>query len=299
MTAPLVPVARPRPAAASRFRVSRRGRRRAATLGLSAAIATLALAWMSPMYLVFVNSLKDFGAILRNAAALPDPVVTGNYEVAWELADFATALLNSVFVTVLAVGGLVLIGAMAAWRMARRPHRWHRVLFSLFVVAMVVPFQTLMIPTVQLSTWLGIVNTRSGLILLYLSFGMPLTVFFLQGFVQSSVPREIEEAARIDGASSWQTFRLVVLPLMRPMIATVSILHAFWIWNDFLLPLLVLFDPARRTIPLAIFSFFGVHSDQWDLATAALVMGMVPIIVFFLIFQRFIITGVAAGSLKG
>ena len=280
-------------------RLSRRTRRRIGTIALSSAIGVLAVTWMSPMYLVFVNSLKDFGAILRNAAALPDPVVTDNYRVAWELADFATALANSLFVTILAVGGLVVIGAMAAWRMARRPHRWHKVLFSLFVVAMVVPFQTLMIPTVQLSTWLNIVNTRSGLVLLYLSFGMPLTVFFLHGFVQSSVPREIEEAARIDGATSWQTFRLVVLPLMRPMIATVSILHAFWIWNDFLLPLLVLFDPTRRTIPLAIFSFFGVHSDQWDLATAALVMGMVPIVVFFLIFQRFIIRGVAAGSLKG
>ncbi len=290
---------RPTPPSRRRIQLSRRSRRRVGTIALSTGIAALALVWMSPMYLVFVNSLKDFGAILRNAAAIPDPVVTENYRVAWELADFTTALANSLFVTVLAVGGLVIIGAMAAWRMARRPHRWHKVLFSLFIVAMVVPFQTLMIPTVQLATWLNIVNTRTGLVLLYLSFGMPLTVFFLHGFVQSSVPREIEEAARIDGASSWQTFRLVVLPLMRPMIATVSILHAFWIWNDFLLPLLVLFDPSRRTIPLAIFSFFGVHSDQWDLATAALIMGMVPIVIFFLVFQRFIISGVAAGSLKG
>lgn len=259
----------------------------------------LALVWMSPFYLVFVNSLKDFGSVIKSPLSLPDPTETSNYSIAWETSDFANAFLNSAFVTVLSVTGLVLIGSLASWRIARVPHRTHKAIYFAFVAAMVVPFQTVMIPMVQVAAQLHLLNSRVGLVVLYLSFGIPLTVFFLHGFVRSSVPISLEEAAQIDGATQFQIFRYVVFPILRPMIATVSILHIFWIWNDFLLPLLVLFDPQKRTIPLAIFSFLGVHTDQWNLALATLAMGMIPIVIFFLIFQRFIIRGVAAGSLKG
>lgn len=266
---------------------------------LSLFTGVLALIWMSPLYLVFVNSLKDFGSVIKSPLALPDPLETENYSTAWETSDFARAFLNSTFVTVLSVAGLVLIGSLASWRIARVPHRTHKAIYFAFVAAMVVPFQTVMIPMVQVAARLHLLNSRLGLVVLYLSFGVPLTVFFLHGFVRSSVPVSLEEAAQIDGATQFQTFRYVVFPVLRPMIATVSILHIFWIWNDFLLPLLVLFDPQKRTIPLAIFSFLGVHTDQWNLALATLAMGMIPIVIFFLVFQRFIIRGVAAGSLKG
>lgn len=274
-------------------------RTRFGLVALSVGAALIALVWLSPLYFVFVNSLKDFGSIILNAASLPDPLVTDNYVEAWETANFARALINSVVITTVSVTGLVVIGAMAAWRIARAPSRVKRVIFFTFVAAMIVPFQTVMIPMVQVSSTFNLLDNRLGLIVLYLSFGMPLTVFFLHGFVKTSVPLSLEEAAVLDGASSFQLFRHVVFPILRPMVATVAILHTFWIWNDFLLPLLVIFDPDKRTIPLAVFSFFGVHSDQWNLALATLVMGMVPIIVFFLLFQRFIISGVAAGSVKG
>lgn len=286
------PAARPLRKTASR-------KARIGAIALTVGIGLLAILWMSPLYFVVVNSLKDFGAVIRNAAALPSPVVTENFAEAWEAANFARALINSVVVTTVSVTGLVVLGGMAAWRMVRTPSRTKRVIFFAFVAAMIIPFQTVMIPMVQVSASLNLLNNQLGLVVLYLSFGMPLTVFFLYGFVRSSVPLELEEAAMLDGASSFQTFRHVVFPILRPAVATVSILHTFWIWNDFLLPLLVIFDPDKRTIPLAVFSFFGVHSDQWNLALATLVMGMVPIVVFFLLFQRFIIEGVAAGSLKG
>lgn len=277
----------------------RRARRRPVMVGLSALGAIVAVGWLSPFYFIAINSMKSFGAILGDAAGWPEPFVPQNYPVAWETANFAIAVFNSAFVTVLSVGGMVAIGAMAAWRMARSPSRRNQVIYFAFVAAMIIPFQTIMIPIVQISAKLNILDTRTGLILIYLGLGMPLTVFFLHGFIRTSVPKSLEEAAAIDGASAWQTFRYVVLPMLRPMLATIAILHTFWIWNDFLLPLLVVFDPDRRTIPLAVFQFFGRHSNAWDLALSTLVMGIVPIVVFFLVFQKHIIRGVAAGSVKG
>jgi raffinose/stachyose/melibiose transport system permease protein len=156
-----------------------------------------------------------------------------------------------------------------------------------------------MIPMMKVTSSLNLLNSRLGLVTIYLSFGMPFTIFLFHGFVRTSVPKEIEEAAVLDGCSSLQTFFRVVLPILSPMVATVTILHAFWIWNDFLLPLLVIFDPEKRTIPLAIFSFFGRYSSEWNLALATLTMGMVPIVIFFLVLQKYIISGIAAGSLKG
>lgn len=262
-------------------------------------IALLAAVFLSPFYLVFINSLKDYGEILKNASSFPKPLVFENYIVAWNTVQFPRALLNSLIITVLSISGLILLGAMAAWRLARAPHRINQFIFTLFVAAMVVPFQSVMIPLMKVSSTLHLLNSRIGLIIIYLGFGMPFTVFLFHGFVKASVPREIEEAAAIDGCNSFQTFFRVVLPILRPMLATVVILHAFWIWNDFLLPLLIIFDPLKRTIPLAVFSFLGKYTDRWNLALATLNMGMLPIIVFFLLLQKHIIRGVAAGSLKG
>jgi raffinose/stachyose/melibiose transport system permease protein len=259
----------------------------------------LALLWLSPFWFIGINSFKEYGNIINDAAGLPDPVTYDNYPYAWESASFMTAILNSLIITVVSVIAMIVIGALAAWRMARLPHLVNKVIFFLFVSAMIVPFQTIMIPIVQITSDLHLLNTRIGLILVYIGLGMPLTVFFLHGFVSSSVPKSLEEAAMIDGASPWQTFRYIVLPLLRPMLATLAILHTFWIWNDFLLPLLVIFDPEKRTIPLAVFQFFGRHANAWDLALATLVMGILPIVLFFLLFQKHIIQGISSGSVKG
>lgn len=267
-------------------------------LALMVPITLLALIFLAPFYLVLVNSLKDYGAVLRSAASLPRPVVLENYKIAWTTVHFPLAAFNSLIITVASIALLVLVGAMAAWRLARAPHRINHAIFTLFVAAMVVPFQSVMIPLMKVGSTLNLLDNRPGLVIIYLGFGMPFTVFLFHGFIKTSVPREIEEAAIIDGCNSFQTFFRVVLPIMRPMVATVVILHAFWIWNDFLLPLLVIYDQTKRTIPLAVFSFLGKYTDRWNLALATLTMGMLPIIIFFLALQRFIIRGVAAGSVK-
>jgi len=192
----------------------------------------------------------------------------------------------------------VLLGSMAAWRLVRRPHRVSSIIFILFVSAMVIPFQSVMIPMVKVANTLGLMNSLPGVIIIYFGFGIPLTVFLLHGYVKS-VPKELEESAYIDGCSTFQSFFLIVLPLMRTMVVTVIIVQTLWIWNDFLLPLLVLFKESIRTIPLGIFSFFGQYMNRWDWALSTLIMGMIPIIIFFLFLQKYIIRGITAGSVKG
>ncbi len=262
------------------------------------AVILVALLFLAPFYFVVANSVKPFGAIIQNAASFPETFQFQNYVRAWEQVQFPVVLMNSIIVSTFSIAGMVLFGSMAAWRMVRRPHLVSRVMFLLFVAAMVIPFQSVMIPMVKVARVLGIINSRPGVIMIYFGFGMPLTVFLLHGFVKG-VPRELEESAYIDGCSTLQSFFFIVLPMMRVMIVTVIILQALWIWNDFLLPALVLFSRDLHTIPLGIFRFFGQHMDRWDSALATLTMGMLPVIVLFLFLQKYIIRGVAAGSVKG
>jgi raffinose/stachyose/melibiose transport system permease protein len=261
-------------------------------------VILVALVFLSPFYFVIVNSVKPFGEILKNAAAWPQDFTLENYGRAWQEVKFPVVFLNSVFVTAFSIAGMVILGSMTAWRMVRRPHAVSRLIFILFVAAMVIPFQSVMIPMVKVAKVLGLINTRPGVIVIYLGFGMPLTVFLLHGFVKG-VPRELEESAYIDGCNTMQSFVHVVLPMLRIMIVTVIILQTLWIWNDFLLPAITLFSSRLHTIPLGIFRFFGQHMDRWDLALATLSMGMFPIVVMFLFLQKYVIRGVTAGSVKG
>ncbi|MCA1039210.1 carbohydrate ABC transporter permease [Bacillus infantis] len=257
----------------------------------------LGLIFLIPFYFVAVNSVKSFAEILLDAAAFPKEVLFANYSKVWEIINFPRAFWNSLIITVLSNIGLVVISSMAAWKMVRTPGRFSRVLFILFVSAMVIPFQTVMIPLMKLGGALNITNSIPGLIMMYFGFGVPLSLFLYHGFVKT-VPREIEESALIDGCSQFGVFWRIVFPLLKPITVTVVILNTLWIWNDFLLPLLVLQDAELRTIPLATSSFFAQYTKQWDMGLAALVLGITPVIIFFLFLQKHIIKGIASGSIK-
>lgn len=261
------------------------------------ALVVVTLLFLSPFYFVLANSVKPFGAIIRNAAAFPETFHYTNYIQAWEIITFPRVFMNSIIVTSLSIGGMVLMGSMSAWRMVRRPKKLHKVLFITYVSAIVIPFQSVMLPMIQIASRLGLLNSHPGIIVIYYGFGLPLTVFLLHGFVRA-LPRELEESAYVDGAGTFTTFFRIVLPLLQTMIITVVILHTMWVWNDFLLPLLVISDSSLYTIPLGVFNFFGRHQDRWDTALATLTMGMTPLIVFFLFLQKYIISGVTAGSIK-
>ncbi|WP_019534237.1 carbohydrate ABC transporter permease [Paenibacillus ginsengihumi] len=275
-----------------------RQRYTACTLVVEIVAVLLGLLFLVPFYFVIVNSLKTFAELLTDPTSLPTALQWSNFSNAWRIMKFPTVLTNSLVITVLANLAIALISAMAAYRMVRHKTRFNRLFFSLLVAAMVIPFQSIMIPLVRVARTVGLFDSIPGLIVCYMGFGAPLSVFLFHGFVKS-IPHEIEESASVDGASAYGTFFRIVLPLLKPIAVTVILLNSLWIWNDFLLPFLILQSPDLRTIPLATNSFFGQYTKQWDLALAALVLGITPIVIFFLAMQRHIIEGITAGSVKG
>lgn len=271
---------------------------RLGTLVTEIIMVLLALVFLIPFYFLFVNSVKTFSDLLTNSASWPKSFEWHNYARAWEITNFPKAFTNSLIVTVISNAVLSMFSAMAAYRMVRHNSRFNRFLFAIFVAAMVIPFQSIMIPLVKVMSSLNLMNSIPGLIIAYLGFGVPLSVFLFHGFVKS-IPLEIEEAARVDGTSIYGTFFRIVLPLMKPMFVTVIILNTLWIWNDYLLPSLVLQSADLRTIPIATFAFFGQFTKQWDLALPALVLGILPVIIFFLAMQKYIVEGITQGAVKG
>ncbi|MFD0681530.1 MULTISPECIES: carbohydrate ABC transporter permease [unclassified Paenibacillus] len=258
----------------------------------------LGLLFLVPFYFVIVNSMKSFGDILINSASLPHSLNFANYGKVWDIMKFPKVFWNSLLITVFSNIGLVVISSMAAYRLVRFPTRFNNLIFMAFVAAMVIPFQSIMIPLVRVASQVGLMDSITGLVICYFGFGVSLNVFLYHGFIKS-VPLEIEESARVDGCSPYGVFWKIVFPLLKPMTVTIVLLNSLWIWNDFLLPMLILSKPELRTIPLATYSFFGQYTKQWDLALAALVLGVLPIVIFFLSMQRHIIEGITAGSIKG
>ncbi len=262
------------------------------------ALILVALIFLVPFYFLFVNSVKTFGDLLTNSASWPSTFEWSNYSRAWTITRFPEAFTNSLLVTVISNALLAIFSAMAAYQMVRRDIKLNRILFSLYVAAMVIPFQSIMIPLVKVTSKIGFSDSIPGLIVCYLGFGIPLSVFLFHGFMKS-IPLEIEEAATVDGSNVYGVFVRIVLPLLKPIFVTVIILNTLWIWNDYLLPSLILQSPELRTIPIATFAFFGQYTKQWDLALPALVLGILPIIVFFLSMQKYIVEGITAGAVKG
>ncbi|MFS0724842.1 carbohydrate ABC transporter permease [Paenibacillus sp. 1P07SE] len=258
----------------------------------------VALLFLSPFYFLFVNSVKTFGEIMTNSATWPAVFQWENFSRAWSLTNFPLVFTNSLIVTIVSVILVALISAMGAYRMVRHNTRFNRIFFLILIASMVVPFQSIMMPLLRVVNELGLTNTRTGLVMTYLGLGGPMALFLFHGFVKS-IPLEIEEAATVDGCNRVSVFFRIVLPMLKPMLMTIIVLNCLWVWNDYLLPSLILQSPALRTIPLATFSFFGEYSKQWDLALPMLVMGIAPIIIFFLFLQRYIVEGIAAGSVKG
>jgi len=258
----------------------------------------IALLFLIPFYFVIVNSLKTFPELAANTAKLPKSLYLDSYVKVWTIMKFPSAFLNSLIITVVSNVGLVVISSLAAYRMVRKPSKFNNLVFLAFVAAMVIPFQSIMIPLVRVAGQIGLMDSKLGLIICYFGFGVSLNVFLYHGFIKS-IPLEIEESATVDGSSPYGVFWRIIFPLLKPMSTTVVILNSLWIWNDYLLPSLVLNSPELRTIPLATFSFFGQYTKQWDLALAGLTLGVLPIVIFFLAMQKHIVEGITAGSVKG
>jgi raffinose/stachyose/melibiose transport system permease protein len=264
---------------------------------LTAFILLVSFVVLSPLLLALLNSFKGLSEITHDVGSLPEAWRFDNYARAWSSLNFPLALWNSVVVTVLSNAGVVLISSMAAYRIVRHPSRGNQVLYKIFLSEMILPFQVVMIPLTIVLKKLGLINTTGGVVFAYLGMGVAMGVFTYCGFIKS-IPRELEEAALMDGCSELRLFFHIVFPLLRPTTYTLVVINTFWFWNDFLLPLLVLSARELRTIPIAIDSLMGQYIMQWDLALPALMMAILPALIAFLFMQKNIVDGLTAGAVK-
>ena len=270
--------------------------------GLLTFVFTLiSLVYVFPIVLVVINSFKKKAYISRKPFAIPtDKMYVGleNYVNGIKKTGFVDAFWTSLFITVLSVAIIILCTSMCAWYISRVKNKFTTGLYFLCLFSMIVPFQMVMFTLSKLADMLHLGNPL-GIVVVYLGFGAGLSVFMFCGFVKS-IPLEIEEAAMIDGCTPIQTFVRSVMPILKPTCITVAILQAMWIWNDYLLPYLVLDMTKYKTIPIAVqYLRGGYGSIDMGAMMGVLVLAIIPIIIFYLVCQKYIIEGVVAGAVKG
>lgn len=260
----------------------------------------LAILFLTPILIVLINSFKGRFFISDTPFAFPNAqtfVWIKNYISGIMKTGFPLAFCYSLFITVFSVGTIVLFTSMTAWCITRVKSKISTILYYLIIASMIVPFQMVMFTMSKMANILHLDNPV-GIIVLYLGFGAGLSVFVFSGFIKG-IPLEIEEAATIDGCNPIQLFFLVVLPLLKPIAITVAILNAMWIWNDYLLPYLVI-GSNYRTIPIAVqYLQGGYGSRDMGAMMAMLILAIIPIVIFYLTSQKYIIKGVVAGAVKG
>lgn len=264
----------------------------------------IAIFTLFPIYIMVVNSFKDRSQIFTDTMGLPKTLDFSYYIKAIKTMRFPKALFNSLVITVISIALIIALSAMTAWVLERSGSKVANFILYTFVATMLVPFQAVMIPLMQyMSKWqissihFSMIDSYYGMIFMYIGFGTSLSVFLYHGFIKG-VPRSLEEAAMIDGCNRFHVFWRIVFPTLRPISVTVAILNVIWIWNDYLLPSLVLRNPELRTIPLSTFYFFGEFTIEWNLAMAGLVLTIIPIIIFYVFSQRYVIKGVMDGAVK-
>ncbi|MBO5321352.1 MAG: carbohydrate ABC transporter permease [Clostridia bacterium] len=260
----------------------------------------LSVLFIFPVFVVVINSLKFKFSIATAPFVLPNAdTFSGieNYTTGIETTGFLSALGWSLFITVFSVGVIIVFTSMTAWYITRVKSLFNSLLYYALVFSMIVPFQMVMFTMSKVANVLRLDNPL-GIILIYLGFGAGLSVFMFSGFIKT-VPRTIEEAATIDGCNTFQVFWLVVFPVLKPTAITVAILNTMWIWNDYLLPYLVI-GKDYKTIPIAVqYLKGGYGSVDMGALMAMLVLSIIPVVVFYLLCQKYIIKGVASGAVKG
>lgn len=267
-----------------------------------AGLTIIFIAYMFPFLMVIINSLKQKRDIIKSPFSWLFTIKGlsfDNFVKAFTQMDFLNAFKNSILVTVLATVLVTLFAAMLAYYIVRRNNAVSKITFALMVASMIIPFQAIMIPLVNIyGATLNILNHRITLIFMHTGFSMAMSVFMFHGFVKGNVPIALEEAACIDGCTHAGTFFQIVLPLLKPIISTLVILNSMAFWNDFLLPSLVLTDKKLLTLPLSTYSFYGTYSADYGTIMAGLLLCVIPIMILYIALQKQIIGGVVAGAVK-
>lgn len=262
------------------------------------ALVVLALVWIAPFVFIVFTALKSSDAVMNTSAfALPTEPDFGNFISAWQRGNFSTTAFNGVIITFIKVPLGLFISAMAAYALAKVPMPFSKVFLALCVFGTMLPFQVMLAPIFKQVNAFGLINTYPGIILPYLGFGVPYQVFILHGFF-AAVPKELSEAARIDGASHFTIFRRIFLPVSLPVLSALLILDFVATWNEFAMALVILQDPKMWTLPLGLMNFQSQFQSNYGELNAAIIMTVLPAAIVYLMFQRYFVAGLTTGAVK-
>lgn len=251
-----------------------------------------------PFVVVLIDSFKSNADIMSNPLAFTSKPIFDNFIEAYNTMNYPMALLNTLLITFFSVAFIALASAMTAYYIVRSKSKSGKIIFYVLVASMMVPFQAIMIPLVTIYGNLGLLSNRITLIFLYIGFGCGMGMFIFHGFIKTSIPISLEEAAKIDGANIVKIFFEIVLPLLKPVMATLVVLDVLWIWNDYLLPSLVLTQSWQLTLPLSTYAFSGQMSTNYGPLIAALILTIMPVLVIYIFLQKYIVEGIVAGAVK-
>lgn len=269
------------------------------TLAVQIIMTLAAVLFIAPLFIILNYSFKGKRELyLSSPLALPENLNFDNYAAAFKKLDLGTTFVNTLFYTVTSVLILALLCGMTAWAIARCGRKFFKFAYVYFIVGILIPYQALFLPIYMIGFRLNLTNTRHGIIFMYVATGVSFGVFLMNSFM-STVPLELEEAARIDGCSVFRTYFSVVLPLLKPAMATLIIMQSFQIWNDYLLASLYVSKKQLKTLTVAIQSLFSAQSSDYTTAMAAIVISVLPIAILFLSLQKYFIKGMTVGAVKG
>lgn len=258
-----------------------------------------ALGFAFPVFIAFITAFKSNGEILRNPLALPGGLYLENFQFLFTRTRIPRAILHTLFLTAASEIGIVLVVPLSSYAIARYPSKWTNGVYALFIGGMMIPFQAYMISLFRELKFIGLFGSFGGTILIYISGSVAFGTLLFTSFIKTTIPVEIEESARIDGANSLVLFWRIVFPLLSPCTASMVILNGLGIWNDFLMPSLMLNAKQPSTLNVIVYNFVGQYNTRWNIVFAGAVICIVPAIIIFISLQKYFIKGIAAGAVKG
>jgi len=261
-------------------------------------LSLYSVAALYPFFLMVMSSFKSTAEIFDNPFSLPAAPSFDAYQQAWGAGHLSDYFVNSLIVTFSSVAIILVVGSLAAYPLGRYNFKGRDVLYLYFLSGLMLPIKLGIVPIFLLMKTLGLYDTRLSLVLIYAASGMPFTIFVLSAFFRT-LPNELEDAARIDGANEWHIYWRIMLPLVRPALATVAIFNFIPLWNDFFFPLILIQSDEFKTIPAGMASLFGTYQTDWAIIFAGLAIASLPLILLFLFASKHIIKGLTAGAVKG
>lgn len=265
---------------------------------LELVLGILLIIYLIPVFALFINSFKPYREIMDSFISLPKQFTLENYKSAWKALDFVRSSANSLFMTVTTIVILLVTATMGSYQLSRTRTRFSRFLFGFFTVPYMIPFFAVMIPVVKMAKDFHLSNNLLGVSLVNVGVSGSFALVMFQGFIKS-IPRELDEAAWVDGCGKMQVYLKIILPLLKPAISSVTVIYALWTWNNFMLPFLLLTKRANQTLIIRVYDLFGMYGTDWEVVIASLILISAPIVILYALFQKTIIGGLTAGAVKG